>query len=304
MLKTEPFTSEFLDEAANIFISNYKLLKQNYPELPSKYEAITLVKEKLGDIIEKNPAAIVVSNKGLVGYLCGYTGINSLYGKEKGVYIPVWAHGALSHSKGIFLALYRSLAEKWLAKKSYTHIISYFPHDKLLQETLYYLGFGLLTIDGIRAMDEINIQTPVDVIIREMTKQDINDMHKMNNDLCRHLIDSPSFLKKSFSTLDEINKEFFGEKVKTIVAEKKEKIVAGIRGKIGHCSIDVAEEKDTLQVDFGYTDPSLRGAGLGTALLNEVLKWGISLNAKRMTVDFESTNPEGLSFWLRHFQPF
>jgi GNAT superfamily N-acetyltransferase len=101
----------------------------------------------------------------------------------------------------------------------------------------------------------------------------------------------------------ETEKAFLGENSISIVAARDHHVLACIRGrsqKEDACTI--VQDASVMGIDFAYTDPSVRGTGIGRRILGEILEWGASQQKTGCAVDFESANVLGRAFWLRHFK--
>jgi GNAT superfamily N-acetyltransferase len=89
-----------------------------------------------------------------------------------------------------------------------------------------------------------------------------------------------------------------------VVAERDRRLLACMRGtlrKEDGCTI--VQDASVMGIDFAFTDPGVRGTGIGRRLLGEILNWGRSKRKKACAVDFESANALGSAFWLKHFNP-
>jgi GNAT superfamily N-acetyltransferase len=72
------------------------------------------------------------------------------------------------------------------------------------------------------------------------------------------------------------------------------------------CRLDeevVVTDERTAGIEGAFTQPALRGSGIGTALLGRCLEWAREQGFERCAVDFEGENVLGRRFWLRHFEP-
>lgn len=304
MIEVKQMQMKHIEDTAKIFIKNYAAQRKKHKELPKKYGDIDVIMSMHKKIVASNPSAVAISNNKVVGYMCGYKDIQSFKGSNAGAYIPEWAHSSIDTQKEkIYQKLYRYLAKEWVTDKCYTHAITYFGDDLTLKEFVYRFGFGMLVIDGLRPIEEINVEQLTNITIREICEEDLPDLKKLSKRLNEHLNNSPIFLN-SFSDEEKIKEKFFNGHVKAFVAEKDGKIVSCIRAMINKgpgCTI--VQDIGTIGINFGYTDPDIRGTGVASHLLNKLLKWGITSDMKCCVVDFESQNIEGYNFWLRHFKP-
>ena len=65
----------------------------------------------------------------------------------------------------------------------------------------------------------------------------------------------------------------------------------------------VRRGQGTASIVGAFVCAGRRRLGAGTALLSHCVSWARQAGSRRCAVDFESMNPEGASFWLRHFAP-
>ncbi|MCK4257930.1 MAG: GNAT family N-acetyltransferase [Halanaerobiales bacterium] len=261
----------------------------------------------LTKLIKNRSSAVALNNNTLVGYMTGFTNIPTFKGEATGVYTPEWGHSSMTEQKeDVYYKLYRYLSKEWVSQKFYTHVITYFANDTLLYDLLYQLCFGMLVIDGVRSMDELNKNNLDNIIVRQAVEEDIFQLQELDEKIDQHLNDSPVFLylNNDGESIDDLREQFLGSGVITFVAEKDGKIVSGIRARMNSGpGCQILQVNETLGVNFVYTSKAMQGLGIASNLLSELLKWGSQNNMKRCTVDFESQNREAKNFWLRHFKP-
>jgi hypothetical protein len=308
LIKIKKFQNNHLKEAAELFISNYNILRQTISELPDKYENRDLIQSKLTKVIEDNPSAVAIYDNKIVGYLTGYSGIESFKGSSTGAYIPELAHSSIRDDKKekIYNKLYRYLAKEMIATNSSTQAITFLANDSIAKDVFYQLGFGLFVIDAIRSIKKVNTKQIKGVVIRKAVEKDLADLKKLDKKILKHLNQSPIYLNRDYTekSLDEMKNKFFGSDRKTFVAEKDGHIVSCVRvlvNKGGGC--ELVQDEGTLGINFAYTEKNMRNTGLASNILGNVLNWGLKNNMKRCSVDFESANIEGRKFWLKHFNP-
>lgn len=308
MIRIEPFTEEHLEAAGRLFAEKYRALPDENRLLPEEFRGETAVRPQLAQTINEHPGAVALSGDRLVGYLTGFGQIPAFKGNAPGVYIPVWGHGAAAGQDRatIYAALYTEMAAAWLARRSSTHLLSYFAPDDELEALLFGLGFGLLVIDGLRPLSPPAAQRTPNVEIREASEQDLAGLARLNRGLRRHLRGTPTFLHVAVEkeTLSEIGAAFIGERMKTFVAARDGAVISCMRGRLDYgpgCKL--FDAAGSLGIDFAYTDTAVREKGVATALLQAVLRWGREEGMTRCVVDFEAANLVAKRFWLRHFRP-
>ena len=188
-----------------------------------------------------------------------------------------------------------------------THAITFFPSETALRDLLYWNGFGLLVVDAIRRLDQGD---PDDAgepgsgfAVRAANEGDLEDLARLDRDLETYMSDSPTFLFREGGHEPDTAEEFLGKDTISVVAERDNRVVACIRGRGVHDNASTIVRDDSLMgIDFAFTDPDVRGQGLGTRILAQLLGWGRSKGKIGCAADFESANALGRAFWLRHFQ--
>lgn len=308
MISVKPFEERYLSEASWMFAAKYRALQKKNGLLPTVFQDQAVIQAMLEKVIREHPGAVAIERKRVVGYLTGFSRIPTLKGSASGVYVPVWGH-CIENSKGIdtvHAALYSQMSAEWVESQCYTQVLTYFASDRDLEALLFGLGFGLLLIDGIRAISPLGVKRDDDIEVREAGENDLAGLIKMERQLARHLGGAPIFLKGSDDedSLEEIRADFLGEGKKTFIAKKDEEVISCIRGELNKGpGCDLFDIKGSLGIDFAYTDTAIREQGLATRLLNELMLWGSERGMTRCVVDFEAANLVAKGFWLRHFRP-
>jgi GNAT superfamily N-acetyltransferase len=308
MISIEPFAQKHIEDAARLFISRYKNQKKQLGCLPSKYEEIETITHLLDRTLETQAGVVAISDSRLAGYLTGFTKIPNFKGISPGAYVPEWAYSAENGSREAFQCMYDTISYDWVSDGCYTHAVTFFAIEPNLRDFLYWSGFGLLVIDAVRDLNQEvwakKDELSSEMVIREANKDDLEELARLENELVSYLSRSPTFLFAERSEKTETEKAFLGENSISIVIERDRQVLACIRGhsqKEDGCTI--VQDMSVMGIDFAYTDPSVRGTGIGTRILGGILEWGKSKQKTGCAVDFESANILGRTFWLRHFKP-
>ncbi len=304
MIKLKALTSNHISDIVHLILNKCKQANLIFPNLFDQIPIETKLSSMLDDFFVKNSGYGAFRKNELVSFLLGFSGIPHLKGQEQGIYIPLWGHYQSNIDDQQFFLLYRTLAQEIVNDGVFNHIITYLPNNPLLQEQLFTLGFGLLVIDAIRPMELISTK-PLQskFVVRSMTSDDHNDVNQLEIDLSSNLQTSPTFLHSSLSGQSSPLSDFISDKNQTFVVEFEDKIVAATRCVLGSSNLDLLDHSQTIAINFANTYPEFRGMGLGTHLVNEVLKWGQTHQSTRCTVDFESANLIATRFWLSLFTP-
>lgn len=310
MISIEPFAQKHVEDAARLFIAAYESQRADIGCLPPRYAEIGTITRLLEGVLETHPGVVAISDSRLVGYLTGFAGIPDFKGVSPGVYIPEWAH-ALEDGFGrgrVFQAMYDEMARRWVDQGYFTQAITFFASDTALRDLLYWSGFGLLVVDALRGLDQDDLDRggglEAGIAVRRANESDVGELARLDNALVTYLSRSPTFLFAEGDEEPEMAESFLGEGVISVVAERDGRLLACMRGtsrKENACR--VVRDGSVMGIDFAYTDPSVRGVGIGARILGEILAWGRSRQKVGCAVDFESANVLGRRFWLEHFSP-
>jgi GNAT superfamily N-acetyltransferase len=329
MITVEAFRREHIDDAARIFAQSYKQHRKSLSLLPAAYERPEAITGLLEELAGAGPGVVAFSGGALAGYLAGFAGIPRFKGISAGVYVPEWGHAIAADldPAAVFRSTYEALVPAWVEAGYFTQAITFFVPDNRLREWLYWNGFGLLVVDAMRSIEpeagQAAFGKPAEslsatlrglsyrsqsgvpgagsaITIRSAAEEDLAELARLDEELRRYLLHGPTYL---FKEPDE-GGSLLGDDRISMVAEQDGRLVACIRGtllKIDSCT--VVQDEQVMGIDFAYAEPGVRGSGVGTRILHELLAWGQAQHKTACAVDFESANRLGTSFWLRHFQP-
>ena len=204
----------------------------------------------------------------------------------------------------LYQRMYMHLARGWVNHHIHLHIMRYFAHDTLLQETLYDLGFGAILTERLRdcsAVDERH-----DVPIR--VEQDLRNLVTLQTEHNRYYPQAPIFIFKpteEHDVLAELEAHARDGDVFFAYYEQDEPCAYMI---VGTSALDgegfLLQETNTAQIKSAYVRPEVRGKGIGAALLQRAIQWSQHQGYDRVFVEHETANISGGRFWSKYFDPF
>jgi len=291
-----------LPEAASLAASRYCALRQQVPDLPSRYEDVGVLLPMLRDLCGQAPGVAALQSGRLVGYLAGWP-LDDFRGQPT-ILSPEWGNGAEpGQSRRIYEEMYCRASAEWVAAGHSTHLICQLPHDRAALDTWFWLGFGMMAADGVRDLSPA--QGPAaEVDIRRAGRKDIGPVLALARALDRHLAAAPIFLPHEASTR-EAHEAWLADPARALWLAEDASGVLGFM-KQGPASTDacmVIRDDGTSSIVGAYTRQDVRGQGVGAALLNCVLQWAREQGYVRCAVDFEPMNVLAARFWMRHFRP-
>jgi len=137
----------------------------------------------------------------------------------------------------------------------------------------------------------------------ELTKEDALIIMPLDNMLHRHLSESPFFMYKADHNETDFLEYWTRHQPTCIVAKHDNQIIAYILAELdGETFI-----KDTpryYHISAAYCLPEYRGKGLHHKLLSLIVQKLKEQGYSRLGTDFESFNPSGSGYWLKHFEAY
>lgn len=297
-----PLQAEHLADAAALVSRRYRALREAVPAMPPRYEDPQVVLPMLHHLAGSVPGVAALRGGQLVGFLSGYL-LPSFRG-QPAAYSPEWASGAEgADARRIYETMYTSLAARWVADGYLAHVIGTLAHDSELLEMWHWLGFGMLAADAARDLAPPAGAT-AEAEIRRAGPRDAEVCASLSGALQRHLASSPTYLVTEGADSSSCARWLADPAHALWLAYQDGEAVAYLRIETANedaCAL--IQDPGTASVTGAYTMPGVRGAGVGSALLDRALAWARAEGYVRCAVDFEPMNVLAARFWLRHFQP-
>lgn len=297
------FETGHIDEAISLLSIYYKNEKENVPELPSFSDYRKLLKNGLQTLVKSGHGIALIENGALIGYMAGYP-VDRFFGKEKGVFVPVFGHAAvLSRRNEIEQRLYVEIADRWVKKSVYTHSIAVFAHDDLLKEMWFHLGFGNRCVDSIRQIIPDSLQDSL-LTFEEVSINNAATVASIHEQHHRYYRTSPIFMPnpKEDALVDLI--DWLSKNGNRMFSVKYNHVIAGyIRYQIAGESL-FSIHQNMRNITGLFVLPEFRNLGLGEKLLQHAESILKADGRVLIGVDYESINPNANRFWSKHFTPY
>jgi GNAT superfamily N-acetyltransferase len=137
----------------------------------------------------------------------------------------------------------------------------------------------------------------------ELSKEDYAYVYPLHLALNEHYCSSPFFVNRKPVTLEEFPDSSGKNKVRYFAVKTGEELCA---------YMEVSDEGETFiasgnlyrHITGAYCIPEHRGKGVYQNLLNFVISTLKTEGYTGFGVDFESINPSGSGFWLKHFHAY
>ncbi len=295
------FTHAHICEAAELSLANYNEERSHVSALPS----IDVVPD-LTPFAGNEVGVAAFEGGKMVGFLCSYSPFDNAFRSTnvRGVFSPMGANAAIIENRGkIYAAMYQAAAAKWVRAGAVSHAVCLYAHDEVTQRQFYRYGFGLRTIDAVRMVDEVALTPNEDYSFYELMPADVLKVLPLDIKLDESYIYSPFFMYRKPDNEAEFLQKYQHFNSIYFVAEQKGQIVSFIRAELDGENF-IQDTPGYLHVKGAFCLPKHRGKGINQQLLYLLLQKLKSKGYTRLGVDFESFNPSGSSFWLKHFTAY
>lgn len=314
-LALERFDPAHVPDAAALVAERYAVMRMSIPSLPERYADPDVFASLLCKLDPRGVGIAALQGNRLAGFITAIK-IDSFRGFPTWL-SPEWANGAaLGDSRVIYERLYTAAAERWRSggegAGAVGHLVLQFPFDRAAMDGWNRLGFGMVTVDGVRDLafgpdpSRLSDGSAQDnIVIRRAASGDREAIHGLIHDLEAHLAASPIYLVRgSFSSLREVADKLADRSQAVFVACCRGRAVGYLE--IGPASADastIIRDPGTASITGAFVQPSFRGRLLGKRLLSCAVSWAREEGYERCAVDFESMNTSAFAFWSRSFSP-
>jgi len=301
-----PLENGPIEAAADMFVDKLRGLRKSAPALPETM----LAPQRAAALLEKRARAgaglAAIEDGRLVGYLSWFVVERFRDTDRSGAYCPEWAHGARTQGAArIYRGLYRAAAERWQAAGCGVHVLTLLAHEEAAREVWFWNGFGLSVVDAIRWTEPLVADTPRGLSLIKARPGDERTLAEIEAEHWRHYAAPPVQMSAGAPNTEE---EFAA-----LLADKNFHAWLALEGGTAaaylrlesrsHGAANIVAAGDAIAITGAFTRPAYRGRKLAPALLAAAIDDARAAGFRRMSVDFESFNPEAAAFWPRYFTP-
>lgn len=294
-MKISQFTTRDLDKARDLVIRNYGEEREANTDLP-KVDNIP----DMYELAENGLGVAMYEGDEMLGFLC--TEISERFEALR-AFCPIHGHGAVKKDRDkIYSRLYQAAAGKWLKEGALTHEVTLFSHDYKALDSFFYNVFGACVMYAVMDIKNkhFEVRSIEGIEMCELDESRYFEIRELQNGLLSHLRKTPIFLPY----LMETEETFARIKYKRYFAALKDnRVIAYIRLQ-ENARTFVACEKGTINISGAFMYPEFRGSGIYSQLLMYLIRAMKEEGRKRISVDFETYNPNAMRFWTKNFTPY
>ena len=141
------------------------------------------------------------------------------------------------------------------------------------------------------------------VVLRQASVGDIDTILTLNNNLCKHEMESGFDTYIPDWSLSEVSKEYFMDMILNqyvVLALVEDSIVGYLAGSIYSDGTYSYYEGTTAELDNMYIEPSCRSMGIGSMLIDSFEQWCKTKGASRIMVTASSKNALAQCFYKKN----
>jgi GNAT superfamily N-acetyltransferase len=313
-LSVRPAYHADLDAAAGLLAARHRRDRARIPHLDVRLEEPAAARELVAPLFENPRArgAIAESGGRTVGFLFGEqmlfapTDMASLFVPPHSISMPVEGHAVADSSDpvAIYRALYGALAGEWVSAGFFAHRCAIPAGDAEAQEAWVSLGFGRYLTAATRTTAPVGRLSGGAVEVQRASPEDIDVVMELAEQLNAWHRESPMFwplLRTPEAAAREFNlAQLRGGDLPYFVAFRDGTPVAMQTFLRPGFTPPIVAPGGNVYLFEGVVSASVRGGGVGSALLGHSMDWARNAGYETCTLHFAPGNPSGAPFWLGH----
>ncbi len=261
-----------------------------------------LIESYIKEQINKCNAIVAKIDNNTVGFMAW---MYFDFHNERTAFLPIVGHAAsLRDELGIYQEMYDYASNRWVYDNRFNHLWMTYFDDENLKNSLYDLGFGSYVIDACQSTSEIRNFIKSEYKITYASKNDVDALYKFTKTINEYYANSPIFLIRNEHTKDELIDLICKDYV--LIAWDNGNVIGVMSLTINqdfHFEHLTTPDSAYIKSIGAYIHPEYRRKGIGTSLLEEVFTLCSEQGKPFIHVSFESSNPNAIRFWPKHFKP-
>lgn len=308
-----PFGGQHLDDAAALLAARQRAARAQVPELPERFEQPAevrpLIEQALG--VERAFGVAALRDGRMVGYLIGREALETSFVRRPREAVVDLAGHAVDAEDGVetYRALYAALASRWIEDGYFAHEVVVRAADDQALAAWFSLGFGQEGARGIRSLALLpNTESVEGIEVHRAGMEDAEPAARLQWQLALHHTGPPIFVP-----LPPESEGQFLRLTAERLSDPEHRVFLAIRGgeALGMMALAPPNPRAALvtperciHIDDAYTDPALRGSGVGRLLLEAAMAEAREDGYRWCSVSWMTANIPAQRFWrITGFQP-
>lgn len=309
-----PMAVAHVEKAFALFLEAYDRERKANPALPAEPGRSGDLKSLMGKFAARREYPGYVALGGddrSTGRIIGFMlpGYAFDFKGQKAIIVPEFCHAAPGGDRNrTYQMLYRACAGHWMDGGGQLHLIGHFAHDRELRDILFRLGYGAIIEERVRELAPVKGAggSAAPLIERAVSPEELIPLEREHR---LFYPQAPTFITKPVdeSSLRSGLEEYLGPEGALFFAngpkgEPSAYMAVGESASEGEGFL--LRNTNTAQLKSAFIKETLRGKGVGTALLNRAVEWARQEGYDRMFVEHETANMYGSNFWGKYFDAY
>ena len=304
-LELHPFSTDYLDEAAELLARRHAAQRTAEPALPAAYESADVARSAIADLVTEDASGALATRGGrAVGYVLSTPRTSPVWGPN--VWVELAGHA--SSEPEVIRDLYGLAATRWVDEGHTSHYAIVPANGPAAIDAWFRVGFGHQHVHALRAVPAaVEIGAPGGVVVRQATRDDVDGLAPLDALLPEHQALSPCFSAgEQPPTVDEARAEW----LETFADGDDGVFLAEIDGRVVGSAFGCPADRSSAHsgparpagaalLAFAAVAPEARGAGIGQALSQAILGWARANGYEIIVTDWRMTNLLSSRAWPR-----
>lgn len=305
------FKTSYIDNAAHLLANRHINERKVNKELPAKFEEIGYAKKAIEALLVSNSFGVAaIRDEKLVGYMIGT--IQTDKNRERHTWIHYAGVAIAEDEKAeLYRELYAAFASEMVNRGSFNHYVMVPSGNAAMLNAWFCLGFAYEQVHGIREIPEVmeSYRKHPDVQIRLANKDDEESIRQLATIIMEHQakapVFAPGFIEERSDYQDGYAELIDDETARFWLALHQNEVV----GFQVYMPAEASDENmlipdACISLVVGATVESVRGMGVGSALLQNGLTYAKEAGFTSCETDWRMTNLESSRFWPKNgFKP-
>jgi GNAT superfamily N-acetyltransferase len=304
VLEVVPFEPPHLSAAARLLSARLRRLRRRIPAIPRGVTPVEAAARRLADGLDPARTLVALEGETVVAYLGWREYADFRWSGRRGAHSPEHGHAAVAgRSAEAWAALYPVASGRWFASGCSVHALTCLAGDPALEGALVTSGFGMLLHDAIRPLTAIAASASPGLRVRLAIADDASALAQLEVEHRQHYGTAPTLMIAPEPDTEAVLRQLIETPPSAIwLVEADGRPQGFLRFELeSHGAVGISLSSTTISITGAYVRPAWRGRGAARGMLARALEHYRALGFERMAVDYETINPQAVSFWPRYF---
>ncbi|MBF6600745.1 MAG: GNAT family N-acetyltransferase [Dehalococcoidia bacterium] len=298
-----------LDVAASLLAERQRRDRGREPLLPAAFEVPAACRAVIEPAFAQSGWYGVVASAGreCVGFLIGTpqlfppTHFLASFFPARSIGVSYQSHAASAGREyDVYRAMYAALADEFVRRGYFDHIVSIAPSDAATAEAWASLGFGRHSVAALRDVAPPT-RAAADIEVHPASAEDAEVVYALAEELNLHHARAPiywPYIRESDAASHELSLGLLNDPANAHWIAYEDGRAVGMNTFMMPAFLSIMTvPEETVYLYQGIVTQDARAAGIGTALLARGAAWAREQGYKHIGLHFAAPNLQGAQFW-------